>query len=156
MVLDSFTIKNLELFHSLSSQGTHGTLIDCIDKTKTSGGGRLLRKNLISPLLDAKLLKNRLDTVEAFVEDTFILKSIRNDLQSTVDIQRILGKINKDKASPRDLYFLGVTLEKIPVWQEILKSSNNSNLKSFSKTFLDTSKLFKKIKYVISKIPQLF
>ena len=151
MVLDSFTIKNLELFHSLSSQGTHGTLIDCIDKTKTSGGGRLLRKNLISPLLDAKLLKNRLDTVEAFVENTFILKSIRNDLQNTIDIQRILGKINKDKASPRDLYFLGDTLEKIPVWQEILKSSNNSNLKSFSNTFLDTSKLFKKIKYVISK-----
>lgn len=112
MVLDSFTIKNLELFHSLSSQGTHGTLIDCIDKTKTSGGGRLLRKNLLSPLLDTKLLKNRLDTVEAFVEDPFILKSIRNDLQKTADIQRILGKINKDKASPRDLYFLGDTLEK--------------------------------------------
>ena len=124
MVLDSFTIKNLELFHSLSSQGTHGTLIDCIDKTKTSGGGRLLRKNLLSPLLDSKLLKNRLDTVEAFVENTFILKSIRNDLQSTADIQRILGKINKDKALQRFI-FLGDTLEKIPVWQEILKSSNN-------------------------------
>ncbi len=151
MVLDSFTIKNLELFHSLSSQGTHGTLIDCIDKTKTSGGGRLLRKNLLSPLLDAKLLKNRLDTVEAFVENSFILKSIRNDLQNTADIQRILGNVNKDKASPRDLYFLGDTLEKIPVWQEILKSSKNRNLKSFSKTFLDTSKLSKKIKYVISK-----
>ena len=79
--------------------------------------------------------------MEAFVEDTFILKSIRNDLQSTVDIQRILGKINRDKASPRDLYFLGDTLEKIPVWQEILKSSNNINLKSFAKTFLDTSNL---------------
>ena len=28
MGLDSFTIKNLEVFQSLSSQGTHGTLID--------------------------------------------------------------------------------------------------------------------------------
>ena len=36
--------KKLELFHSLSSQGTHGTLIDCIDKTKTSGGGGFLEK----------------------------------------------------------------------------------------------------------------
>ena len=54
--------------------------------------------------MDAKLLKNRLDTVEAFVENTFILKSIRNDLQIP-DIQRILGKINKDKASPEIYIF---------------------------------------------------
>ncbi|MFL3008955.1 MAG: DNA mismatch repair protein MutS [Candidatus Neomarinimicrobiota bacterium] len=151
MVLDSFTIKNLELFHSLSSQGTHGTLIDCIDMTKTSGGGRLLRKNLISPLLDVNLLKIRLDTVEAFVENPAILESTRNDLQNTADIQRILGKINKDKASPRDLYILGDTLEKIPIWQKILKGSKNSILISFSNSFLDTSKLFEKIKCVISK-----
>ena len=50
MVLDSFTIKNLEVFNSLSSQGIHGTLIECIDMTETSGGGRLLRKNLMNPL----------------------------------------------------------------------------------------------------------
>ena len=91
--------------------------------TKTSGGGRLLRKNLISPLLDARLIKNRLDIVEAFFEAPLILKSIRNDLQKTADIQRILGKINKDKASPRDLYFLADTLEKIPIWKKILKGS---------------------------------
>ena len=151
MVLDSFTIKNLELFNSLSSQGTHGTLIDCIDMTKTSGGGRLLRKNLISPLLDLKLLKNRLDNVEAFVENPLILEIIRNDLQKTADIQRILGKINKDRASPRDLYILGDTLEKIPIWKNILKKSKNTSLISFSKTFLDTSVLFEKIKNVISK-----
>ena len=151
MVLDSFTIKNLELFHSLSSQGTHGTLIDCIDMTKTSGGGRLLRRNLISPLFDVKILKNRLDTVEAFVENPIILENIRNDLAKTADIQRILGKLNKYKASPRDLYTLGETLEKIPIWQKILKRSKNGNLIFFSKSFLDTSKLFEKIKYVISK-----
>ena len=151
MVLDSFTIKNLELFHSLSSQGTHGTLIDCIDMTKTSGGGRLLRRNLISPLFDVKILKNRLDTVEAFVENPIILENIRSDLGKTADIQRILGKLNKYKASPRDLYTLGETLEKIPIWQKILKRSKNVNLIFLSNSFLDTSKLFEKIKHVISK-----
>ena len=101
--------------------------------------------------MNVKLLKNRLDIVEAFIENTVILESIRNDLQKTADVQRILGKINKDKASPRDLYILGATLEKIPIWQKILKSSKNSNLIFLSKSFLDTSKLFKKIKFVISK-----
>ena len=59
MVLDSFTIKNLEVFNSLASQGIHGTLIDCIDKTKTSGGGRLLRKNLMNPLYDIKKINTK-------------------------------------------------------------------------------------------------
>ncbi len=151
MVLDPFTIKNLELFHSLSSQGTHGTLIDCIDMTKTSGGGRLLRKNLISPLFNVKLLKNRLDTVQAFVENPEILKSIRNDLQKTADIQRILGKLNKDKVSPKDLYALGLTLARIPIWQNNLQRSKNANLRTFSQSFLDTSELSEKIKDIISK-----
>ena len=69
---------------------------------KTSGGGRLLRKNLINPLCSIDKLNNRLDTVEAFVENPKILDRIRNDLQDTVDIQGILGKLNKSKASPRD------------------------------------------------------
>ena len=46
---------------------------------------------------------------------------------------------------------MGDTLEKIPIWQKILKSSKNNYLISFSKSFLDTSKLFKKIKFIISK-----
>ena len=75
----------------------------------------------------------------------------RNDLQKTADIQRILGRINKHKASPRDLYILGDTLEKIPIWQGVLKNSQNSYLISFSKSFLNTSKLSEKIKYVISE-----
>ena len=109
MVLDSFTIKNLEVFNSLSSQGIHGTLIDCIDKTKTSGGGRLLRKNLMNPLYDIKKINTRLDLVEAFIENPELLNNVRTDLKNVSDIQRILGKLNKTKASPRDLYALGET-----------------------------------------------
>ena len=151
MVLDSFTIKNLEVFNSLSSQGIHGTLIECIDTTKTSGGGRLLRKNLINPLYNIDKLNNRLDTVEAFVENPKILDRIRNDLQHTVDIQRILGKLNKSKASPRDILKLGETLEKIPVWLTIFQRKNNNIFINLSQSFTDTSRIYKKIKFILSK-----
>ena len=151
MVLDSFTIKNLEVFNSLNSQGIHGTLIDSIDMTETSGGGRLLRKNLISPLYNIKAINTRLDTVEAFVENPKILNNVRTDLKKVSDIQRILGKLNKTKASPKDLYALAETLEFIPKWQSAFQVLNNKNLLELSKTFLDTSKLFKKIKYYVSE-----
>ena len=43
MGLDGFTMKNLEVFQSLSTQGTHGTLVACFDNTLTAGGGRIFR-----------------------------------------------------------------------------------------------------------------
>jgi len=46
MELDSFTLRNLEVFKSLATQGTHGTLIDLLDETVTNGGGRLLNNGL--------------------------------------------------------------------------------------------------------------
>ena len=55
MGLDSFTVRNLEIFKSLASQGTHGTLIDILDETVTAGGGRLLRQWMNRPLTDKKL-----------------------------------------------------------------------------------------------------
>ena len=102
LVLDAFTIKNLEIFNSLSMQGVHGTLIDCIDMTLTSGGGRLLRKRLTSPSTDLKLINNQLNIVDAFFQNILMTKAIREILYKTSDIQRILGKINKKKYS---IYF---------------------------------------------------
>ena len=39
MGLDGYTIRNLEIFDSISSHNINGTLINCIDTTMTSGGG---------------------------------------------------------------------------------------------------------------------
>ena len=63
MGLDSFTIRNLEIFNSLSTQGTHGTLINIMDQTVTHGGSRLLKKWLYNPLTDICRLNNRVDIV---------------------------------------------------------------------------------------------
>ena len=125
------------------------------DMTETFGG-RPIRKNLISPLYNIKAINTRLDTVEAFVENPEILNNVRTDLKKVSDIQKILGKLNKTKASPKDLYALAETLEFIPKWQSAFQVLNNKNLLEFSKTFLDTSKLFKKIKYYVSRYSFLY
>ena len=67
--LDSFTVRNLELFRSLSAQGTHGTLLSVLDETVTSGGARMLRIRLARPLTDRKSIEGRLDLVDGFFED---------------------------------------------------------------------------------------
>ena len=153
MGLDSFTIKNLEVFQSLSSQGTHGTLIDSIDSTITAGGGRHLRRCLMNPLTDIKKIRSRLNIVEGFTHNKTTLKTIKDLLSRTSDIQRILGKIGRGKASPRDVFALSETLENIPKWKKALCSSNNNYLDILSDSFNDTSHIVKEIKNVINNTP---
>ncbi len=69
MGLDSFTVRNLELFTSLSTQGTHGTLLSVLDETVTAGGGRMLRSRLARPLTDRQSIEERLDLVDGFFKD---------------------------------------------------------------------------------------
>lgn len=109
MGLDGFTIKNLEIFNSLSTQGTHGTLIETIDYTITAGGGRLLKKWLHRPLANQSKLKNRLDIVEGILEEKSLMNNLRKDLKQTVDAERLIAKINKKAASPRELIGLSQT-----------------------------------------------
>ena len=153
MGLDSFTIKNLEVFQSLSSQGTHGTLIECIDSTLTAGGGRYLRRCLMNPLTDIKQVRTRLNIVEGFTKNKIILKSIQGLLSRSSDIQRILGKLGQGKASPRDVSVLSDTLDNIPKWQKSLSSIDDQYLNKLSHSFKDTCHIVKKIKNIINDAP---
>ena len=153
MGLDSFTIKNLEVFQSLASQGTHGTLIDCIDSTLTAGGGRYLRRCLMNPLTDIKKVRTRLNIVEGFTNNKIILKSIQDLLSRSSDIQRILGKLGQGKASPRDVSALSDTLDNIPRWQKSLSSSGNRFLNKLSSSFNDTSHIVEEIKNILNDGP---
>ena len=58
MCIDASTIKNLEIFNSLSSKDNHGTLIDVIDNTSTPMGARLLKQHLAKPLLSKRKIRS--------------------------------------------------------------------------------------------------
>ena len=92
MGLDGFTVRNLEVFQSLATQGTHGTLIDILDKTVTAGGGRLLKQWLNRPITYLKQLNRRLDIVESFQKKNRTLEDTQNCLKNISDIERILAE----------------------------------------------------------------
>ena len=64
MHLDSFTIKNLEIFDSLNDNNKNATLYSVINNTLTSAGARMLRNHLNYPLTDKKKIEFRLNTIE--------------------------------------------------------------------------------------------
>ena len=139
MGLDGFTLRNLEVFKSLATQGTHGTLIDLLDETVTNGGGRLLKQWLSRPLTDTKKLNSRLNIVAGFFSNKRQLKQCRSLLEGIMDIERILGKINQSKASPRDLIGLKQSLNKIPELKKLLRSVDNIHWSKAIEKFADTN-----------------
>ena len=151
--LDDFTIRNLELFHSLSTQGAHGTLISVMDKTVTSGGGRLLRHRLNTPLTDGKKIEKRLVKLEGFLSDRNVRKKVSNKLSETSDLERIVGKLNRRKANPKDVIGLKQTLMMIPEIQSLLDQSENSNLMELSDSFLNADHIIDRIQNTIVDSP---
>ncbi|MBT5777599.1 MAG: DNA mismatch repair protein MutS, partial [Candidatus Marinimicrobia bacterium] len=141
MGLDGFTVRNLEIFKSLATQGTHGTLIEVLDDTVTAGGGRLLKQWLNRPITDKKRLNKRLDIVGAFVEDTRIREDMRERLKNVSDIERIVGRVNNGKVTPKEINGLRLSLEQIPEIIGELKKAKDNNLNAFTKQFGDTDKV---------------
>lgn len=145
MGLDGFTIRNLEVFKSLATQGTHGTLVDTIDQTITAGGGRLLRQWLNQPLTDVVRLERRLDTVAALHEAPNLRRELRDNLRHIPDLERILGRISQGKAGPRDVSSLGVAMNLIPAVQKLLGSADDQVLQDLADDFPATQTIGAKI-----------
>ena len=151
MGLDGFTVRNLEIFKSLATQGTHGTLIDILDKTITASGGRMLKQWLNRPLINIKRLNKRFDIVESFVKDSKTLDEVRFSLKEVSDIERILGRINNHKVSPKEINGLRFSIEQIPKIKTIFIESSQKALNQFSKEFLNINAILSEIKKVLDK-----
>ena len=151
MGLDGFTVRNLEIFKSLATQGTHGTLIDILDKTITASGGRMLKQWLNRPLINIKRLNKRFDIVESFVKDSKTFDEVRLSLKEVSDIERILGRINNHKVSPKEINGLRFSIEQIPKIKTIFIQSSQKALNQFSKEFLNINAILSEINKVLDK-----
>jgi DNA mismatch repair protein MutS len=111
MVLDSFTIKNLELVSNSYSGEIKNSLFSVIDRTQTLMGRRLLYSWILNPLIGKKGIDERLNLVEKFTENRKVLEEIRGRLAEINDIERIAGKIGLGRVNARDMKALQVSLE---------------------------------------------
>jgi len=101
--IDESTKNNLELLNTLQGNQKSGSLLWVIDETLTSMGGRLIRQWLNYPLIDVNEIRERLDAVEEFKDNSSLRNKIRNSLKEISDIERLIGRISTTSARPRDL-----------------------------------------------------
>lgn len=120
MLMDISTRTNLEIHETMRRRDKKGALITILDKTKTAMGGRLLKKWLERPLIDIKLINNRLDMVEYLSKNPFVSEEIKEILQGVYDIERLSSKITNGNCNARDMIALKQSIKNIPDIRNIL------------------------------------
>ena len=102
LLIDGATRASLEIERTMAGERT-GSLLDIIDRTVTSGGARLLARDLAAPLFDETKINLRLGVVQWFHDTPAIREAIREALKVMPDISRALGRISAGRGSPRDI-----------------------------------------------------
>lgn len=128
--LDESTIRNLDLIYNFATKSyKNWTLFGVMDETQTSMWARLLRKNIINPLKDEKLINYRLDIIEEFLANPILLSKIEEKLKYVSDIDAILNRIALERVNPRELLNLKKSLQSVIESFELIKAEWSDKLK---------------------------
>lgn len=101
VLLDRFTLRNLELLHSAYEGGK--SLADIIDQTVTAMGSRTLRRWICMPLKSPTEINERLDMVECFIQYEKQRSDIEELLGTIGDLERLASKIGVGRITPREM-----------------------------------------------------
>ena len=124
--LDRFTVRNLELFHTLNEGAK--TLVQVVDRTISPMGARLLKRWVALPLKDINRINDRLDVVQKFTEHIELKGNIEEQLRLVGDLERIISKAAVGRINPREVVQLKVALNAIGPVKELCAASGNSVL----------------------------
>ena len=124
VILDAATRRNLELVSSNTGNARH-SLLAVIDNCRTSMGSRQLKRWLSQPLRDQAALKKRFSAVAECASGVLgnHRDSIRDELSTVGDIERILTRVLLLSAGPRELATLARSLTTLPRLHQLLGAS---------------------------------
>jgi DNA mismatch repair protein MutS len=155
MPLDEATIRNLELFSTLRGEQETGTLLSVIDQSKTSMGGRLLRRWIAEPLLKRDPIEARHEAVENFLTAENLRHGLEDQLDGLGDLERLMGRLSGSVGNARDLIGLADALERLPLVQNLLAPASSHLLKKLRERIKPLDELVALIKSAIVNEPPL-
>lgn len=149
--LDRFTIRNLELVHSMGEDGK--SLLDVIDRTVSPMGARLLRRWVLFPLKDPREINRRLDIVEYFFREPDGREALRNALGQIGDLERLIAKVSAGRVNPRELVQLHHALSMIEPIKDICVASEQAALQGIAERLNPCKGIAERIEREISSDP---
>jgi DNA mismatch repair protein MutS len=125
--LDKFTIRSLELLDTMNEGGK--SLLSVLDKTITPMGVRMLKRWIVFPLKEVKLIEDRLDVVEYFFKQPALKEMLDQQLHLIGDLERIISKVAVGRVNPREVVQLKLALNAIVPVKEACLLSDEPSLK---------------------------
>jgi len=120
--LDAAALRSLELFDNRGA-GSGATVFDVLDETASALGRRCLDRWLRRPLVDREEIEARLDAIDALVGDGVVRSDLHDRLGEAYDLERLAGRISRERANARDLRALHTTLSVVPELKELIADS---------------------------------
>ncbi len=149
--LDRFTIRNLEIFHSLY-EGAR-TLLDVMDRTVTPMGSRLLKRWLSLPLKDVLLIRERHNMVEQIWQDEEFREFLAEQIKKIGDLERIISKVAVGRIAPRELVQLKNALTAIDPLKQQCDQSDEVSLQKLASQLDPCNGVKERIEKEIEKEP---
>ena len=147
--MDIHSIRNLEIVETLRLKDRTYSLLWFMDKTKTAGGSRLLKKQLMQPLKEMKAINKRYDMVDKLREDFLVREELCSLLDEVYDLERLCGKVFGGSLNARDVLQIKNSLKVFPVINEKIKELG------FDFKMVDENKLFKLLEEAIYENPPI-
>lgn len=147
VLLDRFTLRNLEVLESLHEGGC--SLADIIDRSITPMGSRTLRRWLCMPLKSPEAINERLESVDTFIQREDERLELERILRSIGDLERLASKIAVCRISPREMVQLKVALQNIAPFREQCLATGNRILSKWAEALDNCEALHRRIEQEI-------
>ena len=125
--LDRFTIRSLELLQPMQEDGR--SLLDVVDRTVSPMGARLLKRWLVFPLRDKKVIDERLDVVAYLVDNPATQATLDEQTRRIGDLERITSKAATGRVSPREVVQLRTALNALGPIKNACTTAGNAVLR---------------------------
>lgn len=152
MVLDSITLRNLDITASTGSQKR--SLLNVIDYTVTGMGARLLKSWLLRPSIKRSEIQTRLSAVSELTY-SILRDKIRHLLKEVSDLERLVGRLNLGTCSPRDLLTLNRSISQTPIINQTLSDAKSLLIQVLSENIFELPEIRQLIESSISDEPPL-
>jgi DNA mismatch repair protein MutS len=121
LALDFTTLRHLEILEPLHHDAPRtASLFGAMNRTVTPMGARRLRNWLSQPLAAVEPIRQRQQSIQTFLDNTFSLESLRAQLTHVRDLERTIGRLSAGSGNARDLIALRMALEQIPALKNVL------------------------------------
>lgn len=155
LILDTSSLRHLEITHNLRDGGVKGTLLDVLDRTLTPMGARLLKQWLESPLTDISTIQRRQAAVAELISRNGERCEIQSYLDCIYDFERIVGRIETGSVSPRDFTSLRESLQVLPHIKNLLKEFSGLSLSSINTRIDNHADIYDLLNRAIAEQPAL-